>query len=67
MAGLRILYFAGGILDSEEVFSGEDIVDAARHASGQHPRLTAEIWNSERKLAIVRPCAMSHFRAGQHA
>ena len=55
MSHCRILYFRGGILEETELFTSEDLVEAARIASSHRPELTAEIWRKGRKVAIVRP------------
>lgn len=52
----RILYFRGGILEAVEDFAPEDLLEAARAASSNHPHLTAEVWRRGRKAAVIRPC-----------
>lgn len=55
MTHCRILYFREGLLEASEELACEDLVDAAKRASSQHPHLTAEIWIEGRKVGLVRP------------
>lgn len=56
MSTCRIFYFrAGGILEQAEDLASDDLLEAARRASSKFPELTAEIWLSGRKAAVVRP------------
>ena len=51
----RILYFRGPILEGTAEADTSDLVEAAKIASAQHPDLTAEIWQNDRKVALCRP------------
>jgi hypothetical protein len=55
MSECRILYFRGGILEDTAEIGSDDLLEAAKAASSQHPELTAEIWLKGRKAAVIRP------------
>jgi hypothetical protein len=60
MAELRILYFSHSLLERDEIFPGDDLVEAVRHASSRAAHLRVEIWSGAKKVAVVRPSALAH-------